>query len=254
MTARIFLALSALVIGAAILLAGPATAQVAVRGEWVTLGDVAPVTGEAAGIALMPSPPAGQKLALDPKFVTSVAKNAGIVIALPLDQPIYVTRAGAGAPPAAPVARQAPKAPVAPQATTIASSAASPQAGLVLVLVRDIARGSVIQSSDLDWQSPPGTKPRGLPEDPALVVGKEAKRALRSGAVLYGTDFQAPNIVRKGESVKIVYAASGIRLTADGVAQGDAAKGETVRVLNNYNKRSIDAVAYGEGEVRVSER
>jgi flagella basal body P-ring formation protein FlgA len=254
MTDRIFLALSALVVGAAILLAGPATAQVAVSGEWVTLGDVAPVAGEAAGIALMPSPPAGQKLALDPKFVTSVARGAGIVVALPLDQPLYVTRAGPGAAPLAPVAKQAPKAPAAPQAATFASNGMSPEAGLVLVLSRDVARGAIIQAGDLDWQAPPGTKPRGLPGDPALVIGKEAKRALRAGAVLYGTDFQAPNIVRKGEQVKIVYAASGLRLTADGIAQGDAAKGEAVRVLNNYNKRSIDAVAYGEGEVRIAER
>lgn len=252
MTARIFLVLSALVIGAAIFLAGPAAAQVAVKGEWVTLGDVAPVTGEAADIALMPAPPAGQKLALDPKFVTNVARNAGIVIALPLDRPIYVMRSGAA--PAAPVAKQAPKAPVAPQASMIASNDAAPQASLVLVLVRDIGRGAIIQAGDLDWQAPPGTKPRGLPEDPALVVGKAAKRNLRAGAVLYGTDFTSPNIIRKGDPVTIVYATSGIRLTADGVAQGDASKGEAVRVLNNYNKRSIDAIAAGEGEVRLSER
>lgn len=254
MTSRIFLALSALVIGAATVLAGPAAAQVAVRGDWVTLGDVAPVTGEAAAIALMPSPPGGQKLALDPKFVTSVARNAGIVIALPLDQPIYVTRAGLGAAPAAPVARQAQRAPLAPQAPMIASPTPSPSDGLVLVLVRDVLRGGIIQAADLDWRQPPGTKPRGLPEDPALVVGKEARRNLRAGAVLYGTDFETPNIVRKGEPVKIVYATGSIRLTADGVAQGDAAKGESVRVLNNYNKRSIDAIATGEGEVRLWER
>jgi flagella basal body P-ring formation protein FlgA len=249
MTARVFLALSALVIGAAVFLAGPAAAQVAVKGEWVTLGDVAPVSGDAADIALMPAPPAGQKLALDPKFVTSVAKNAGVAIALPLDQPIWVTRAGA-----APVAKQAPRAPVAPPAPTTASNAAPLQGGLVLVLVRDIARGGLIEAGDLDWQAPGGTKPRGLPDDASLVVGKAAKRNLRAGAVLYGTDFEAPSIVRKGQPVTIVYTTSGIRLTADGVAQGDASKGEAVRVLNNYNKRSIDAVATGDGEVRVSQR
>ena len=60
--------------------------------------------------------------------------------------------------------------------------------------------------------------------------------------------------VAPGAPVKILYVTSGIRISVDGVAQGDAAKGEAVRVLNNYTKRSIDAVASGEGEARVAER
>src|SRR6185436_8873325 len=50
----------------------------------------APVAGEAATILIGPSPPPGQKLALDPVFLTSVAKRSGVIIALPLDQPIWV--------------------------------------------------------------------------------------------------------------------------------------------------------------------
>jgi hypothetical protein len=34
-----------------------------VSGDWIKLGDVAPVTGEAAGILIGPAPPVGQTLA-----------------------------------------------------------------------------------------------------------------------------------------------------------------------------------------------
>jgi hypothetical protein len=86
-----------------LLLAPLAVAQrtgVKVIGDWITLGDVAPVTGEHAGILLGPAPPPGQTLALDPAFLIATAKNAGVILAIPLDQPIMVTRATGNATPA----------------------------------------------------------------------------------------------------------------------------------------------------------
>lgn len=227
--------------------AWPAAAQVAVRSDWVSLGDVAPVTGDAADILISPAPPAGQKLALDPAFVIGVAKKAGVIIALPLDQPILVTRAGG--PPDAPQARLAPAAPKAPEA-----GATTALTGQVLVLVRDVARGAVLSAGDLEWRAQPGVAPRNLPRDPQLVAGMATKRNLRAGAVLYPTDFEEPHVIHKGEPVTLVYATGGLKLTVTGTAQGDAAKGEAVRVLNQYTKRSIDAVAVGEGEARISAR
>ncbi|RYY96096.1 MAG: hypothetical protein EON61_21785, partial [Alphaproteobacteria bacterium] len=44
-----------------------------IGGDWITLGDVAPVTGEHAGILLGPAPPVGQTLALDPAFLIATA-------------------------------------------------------------------------------------------------------------------------------------------------------------------------------------
>ncbi len=85
-----------------LLLAPLAVAQrtgVKVIGDWITLGDVAPVTGEHAGILLGPAPPPGQTLALDPAFLIATAKNAGVILAIPLDQPIMVTRATGNATP-----------------------------------------------------------------------------------------------------------------------------------------------------------
>jgi flagella basal body P-ring formation protein FlgA len=230
-----------------------ATAQVVVRGEWVTLGDVAPVTGDAAKTLLGLAPAPGKTLSLDPKFVVEAARRSDIVLAIPLDQPILVSRAGTAAPQAhhAPVARSAP---VALQAPVAASAGLSgpPVAGWVLVLVRDVARGVKITSTDIDWAAPAaGAHPRGTPNDMNDVVGQEARRMLKAGQPVQANDFKAPTVIRKGDPVRLVYASEGLRLSVDGQAQGDAAAGEAVRVLNRFSKRSIDAVATADGEARV---
>jgi predicted ABC-type transport system involved in lysophospholipase L1 biosynthesis ATPase subunit len=61
-----------------------------------------------------------------------------------------------------------------------------------------------------------------------------------------------PDRPRKGDPVTLIYATAGVKLTVDGVAQNEAAKGEAVRVLNSYSKRTIEAVAHAPGEARVN--
>jgi flagella basal body P-ring formation protein FlgA len=226
-----------------------AGAQVAVTGEWISLGDVAPVTGEAADILIGPSPPPGQKLALDPVFLTSVAKRSGVIIALPLDQPIWVTRS----PGTAPAAKQANPARPANPAPRIGGQTAAPAE--ILVLVRDVARGQRISEADVDWADPSALRNvRNGVTDIDLALGMETKRGLKSGQPLQMMDLKTPALVRKGEPVKLVYTSPGLRLTVEGTAQADAGKGESVRVLNTFSKRTVEAVAVADGEARVGKR
>lgn len=234
---------------AVIVLAVPlAVAQTQVRGDWITLGDVAPVTGEAATILIGPSPPAGQTLALDPAFLVSVAKKSGVILAIPLDQPIWVVREAGNATPARPanVARPANQAP---------AIAGEKQEAEILVLLRDIDRGQRIAEGDLDWAPAASARAaRNVATDIGLVVGMELRRSLKAGQPLQTSDLKQPTLIRRGEPVRLIYASPGLTLTVDGQAQGDAGKGESVRVLNTYSKRTIDAVAEAEGEAHVTRR
>jgi len=228
-----------------------AHAQIAVKGDWISLGDIAPVTGDAAAILIGPAPPAGQKLAIDPVFVTSVAKKSGVILAIPLDQPIWVTRTAGNAP----VAKQAnvarPANPAPQIGAPLAGGKAGGNSGEVIVLIRDVARGQRITEDDVDYsdKAAPG---RFVVSDMALAVGMEAKRGLKAGQPLQVSDVKQPALIKKGEPVKLVYASPGLRLVAEGTAQNDAGKGESVRVLNGYSKRTIEAVAAAPGEARVS--
>lgn len=244
----------AVLLSLALLAAAPAAAQTKVAGDWISLGDIAPVTGDAAKILVSPSPPPGQTLALDPAFVVSVAKKSGVLLALPIDAPILVTRQGqlASAPvaPTAPVARTAPQAKQAPLPPMSASQ--DPPEGWVLVMARDVARGGRIAESDLQWADPVLARPGRLPpQDVAAAVGLEARRTLKAGLALQMSDLKTASVVRKGQPVKLIYTAPGMRLSVDGLAQSDAAVGENVRVLNGFSKRTIEAVATADGEARV---
>jgi flagella basal body P-ring formation protein FlgA len=231
-----------------VMLAAPATAQRApkpVSGDWITLGDVAPVTGTAAGILIGPTPPAGQTLSLDPAFLIATAKGAGVILAIPLDQPVMVTRSAGNA-------TVAPPANVARPANPARQIGQPAQAGAeILVLVRDITRGEVITANDVELQAQPaGRTLRSVDMDTA--IGTEARRTLKAGQPVQASDIKAASVIRKGDPVAIVYTAPGVRLSVDGVAQNEAAMGQPVRVLNSYSKRSIDAVAIGHGEASVN--
>lgn len=212
-----------------------------VSGDWIRLGDVAPVTGEAAGILIGPAPPVGQTLSLDPAFLISTAKSAGVLLAIPLDAAVMVTRTGSATP--ANVARAANP------ARQVAGDALD---GQVLVLVRDVPRGGVIADGDLGWQAANPARPVRNGVDPDIAVGMEARRLLKAGQPLQATDLKAAAVIRKGDPVTLIYATAGVKLTVDGVAQNEAAKGEAVRVLNSYSRRTIEAVAQAPGEARVN--
>lgn len=215
-----------------------------IGGDWITLGDVAPVTGEHAGILLGPAPPPGETLSLDPAFLVATAKKAGVILAIPLDEPVMVMRSTGNAKPA-PVANPARPANPASQI------AGTPQAAQVLVFVRDVPRGHVIGAFDIDWEDAvPGRLIRNGADMDA--VGKEVRRPIKAGQPVLANDLKQPAVIRKGEQVKIVYVSTGVRLTVDGIAQNEAAKGEPVRVLNSYSKRTIEAVAEAAGEARVN--
>jgi flagella basal body P-ring formation protein FlgA len=241
------LALTSLVL-TSLALAPVASAQTSVKGDWIALGDVAPVTGDAAMILVGPAPPPGQALALDPAFIVSVAKKSGVILAIPLDKPIWITRDAGNAKPvkAANVARPANTAP------PLGGETLEPE---ILILVRDVARGQRITDADIDWAPASSVHAaRNSVADMNLALGMEAKRALKAGQPLHANDIKQPALIRKGEPVKLIYSSPGLKLMVDGQAQADAGKGESVRVLNTFSKRTIDAVAAAEGEAHVTRR
>jgi flagella basal body P-ring formation protein FlgA len=225
-------------------LAGAQTVAKQVSGDWIKLGDVAPVSGEAAGILLGPAPPMGQTLSLDPAFIISTAKGAGVMLAIPLDKPVMVVRTGN--------ATQAPAANMARVANPARQIAGEAMDGEVLVLVRDVPRGGVITDGDLGWQAANPARPVRNGVEPDVAVGMEARRLLKAGQPLQVADLKAAAVIRKGDPVTLIYVTPGVKLTVDGVAQNEAARGESVRVLNSYSKRTIEAVAHAPGEARVN--
>lgn len=83
------------------------------------------------------------------------------------------------------------------------------------------------------------------------LIGKQLKRSLKTGDVVYNYHLQAPDIVRKGDQVTIITQRGGLSVMSQGIALNDASKGEKVRIENQRSTRIIQAKVVGPGTVEV---
>lgn len=123
----------------------------------------------------------------------------------------------------------------------------------VPVLGRALKAGEVVAPDDVMYVRMAASRvPRGSVSDAEKLVGFTARRQLRAGLPLRESDVQKPLLVRKGDSVMIVFRAPGIELTSRGKAMTEGGVGDTVAVVNAQSLKQIDAVVMGAGAVNVS--
>ncbi len=123
----------------------------------------------------------------------------------------------------------------------------------VPALTRDVAIGEVIADSDLTTIELAADRAGGtVLTSSASLAGQAARRQLRAGTPLFTYDVKKPVLIKKGDLVTVVYSLPGIELTSQGQAQADAAKGDTVAILNTRSRRTIEARVTGAGTVSVS--
>ncbi len=220
---------------------------IAVSGPWITLGDVAEASGPLAKVRVAPSPDPGQTLKLDPQFVGNIARENGVYFSSTKTAPIIVKRNSAEDMAAAKRKAEQDKLP---------SQNAPPTPEHLLAFNDDLSRGTRITEDHLIWIEAPKNKlrPTGTPKLKSDVIGKELKRSVRANLAFRTSDAKTQTLIKKGDPITLTYVKGGLRLTVDGKALMDAAQGAPIRVLNNYSKRTIDAIVAGAGEARVLDR
>jgi flagellar basal body P-ring formation protein FlgA len=114
-----------------------------------------------------------------------------------------------------------------------------------------IERGEVLQASDLTVLRRPKAQSSGL-ADMKSAIGQAARRQLRPGQPIQVGDLMKPNIVQRNDTVTLVYQAPGLVLTLRGQAQDAGALGDTITVLNQQTKRSVQGVVSGPDRVMVA--
>ncbi len=87
--------------------------------------------------------------------------------------------------------------------------------------------------------------------NPQLLVGKAARRILRSGETVRAGDIAEPVVVHKGDLVTIALNTAGMQLTAQGKAVEDGAMGNSIRITNTQSGRVIDAAVVGPNQVVI---
>lgn len=112
----------------------------------------------------------------------------------------------------------------------------------VVVVVRDVHRGEVLQKTDLAVEE---REIRGTQVDGRALkefVGLRATRFLSSGTVLTALNVEVVPTIERGALVTIVVRTPSLVVTAPGVARGTGGVGEVIAVENTLSKQ----VVYGE--------
>ncbi len=120
----------------------------------------------------------------------------------------------------------------------------------VVTLARPLARGTRLAAGDLAVREHDlGDLPRGWIADPAQAVDRALRRAGGSGDVLTPALLSEPQVVRRGQRVRLESTAGTVGVHADAEALGHAARGERVRVRNLSSGEVVQAVAISDGVV-----
>ncbi len=85
--------------------------------------------------------------------------------------------------------------------------------------------------------------------DEAELVGQQVRRMLPEGRPVMTQSVMAPLVIDRGDRVRIRFEDGALVLTAPGRALGDAAAGDTVRVVNLVSNLTLVGTASGDGIV-----
>lgn len=122
-------------------------------------------------------------------------------------------------------------------------------------LTRTVPAGDIIEKADISWiEIEAGRLPRDALADIDAIVGKSARRPLPAGRLLRQRDVSTPVVVRKGDLVTMVVIAPGLQLSATGRVLENGGRGDLVRVMNIGSKRTVQAVVWSSGQVRIPNR
>ena len=92
---------------------------------------------------------------------------------------------------------------------------------------------------------------RDVVSDPERVRGLAVRNNLQAGSVLRAADLTKPEVVLRNETVTITFAMPGLMLTVRGKALEGGAEGDTISVLNEQSKRTLQGVVIGPGRVAI---
>ena len=120
---------------------------------------------------------------------------------------------------------------------------------------RALARGELIKASDVAIERRPRAEFANEPPAPVTeILGRAARRALRAGQPLRNTDLMKPELVQRGEMVTLHYEVPGVVITMRGKALESGSEGDTVNVLNEQSKRTLQGTVTSAGHVTMTAR
>ncbi len=120
-------------------------------------------------------------------------------------------------------------------------------------LANSLQSGAIISPSDIEMRAIPlaYAQNSGFANIDQLI-GKQIRRATRSGVMLRPSDIMEPEVISRSDFVTIYYKKGPLTLSIKGQALNSAAKGEMVSVLNLNSKNIVRGTAIAPGTVEIN--
>lgn len=120
-----------------------------------------------------------------------------------------------------------------------------------LVAATPLAQGQVVAASDVVFQKGDLSRlPPGIYTDANQVIGRTVKISLTAGTVLRQEMLRIPPAVQQGQTVTVTSSGKGFRVSAEGLALGNAAEGQIVQV-KVASGQVVSGIARGTGQIEV---
>lgn len=124
--------------------------------------------------------------------------------------------------------------------------------GDIVVATRPLQRGTVIEASDLTYQTINIARyGAGQLQDIERAVGLELTRRVNAGESIKVSHTRAPRVIQKGDSVVLEARGSAISVAVNGEALESGHVGKQIRVRNTESKRVVDGIVSGPGKVSI---
>lgn len=140
-------------------------------------------------------------------------------------------------------------------AAPIAIEAEVSTSPMVVVALRSLNRGAIIQAGDVELQPLPANR---IVDQASVqveeVIGRETTQALAAGQILTAKTFRSQRLVQRGNPVTVVARSSGLRVRTTARAREDGSLGEVITVESLLNRQSFFARVVGIDEVEVYAR
>jgi flagella basal body P-ring formation protein FlgA len=123
----------------------------------------------------------------------------------------------------------------------------------VPVLNRQLGRGDIIEAKDLTTKAVPDKFLRkDSVTDASMLIGQSPRATISAERPIRQGEISSPVVVKKGDPVQLTYTSNYMTLKATGVALGDGATGDMVRVKNDKSEKAVTGRVVANGRVEVN--
>lgn len=123
----------------------------------------------------------------------------------------------------------------------------------VAVSKRTVQRGAILSADQVQMQTHEVLSlSRGYFGDGTQVIGQQASRNLKANTLLHPGMIEAPQLIKRGDAVRITADGGRIAVRTQGIALQNGTEGASVQVRNPRSGRVVTGVVTARGTVSVS--